>query len=58
MNAESGSGAYVRQPGGYQAFIPRGLPATEPPVVSDDELRNLLSVLTLALVQGALGNPR
>ena len=42
------TGSYVRQPGGYQAFIPNALPPS-PPIRFDDELWNLLSRADRAL---------
>jgi Fic family protein len=42
------AGRYVRQPAGYRAFIPAGLPPN-PPVVIDSELQTLLSDADRAL---------
>ena len=42
------TGAYVQQPEGYRAFIPRPLPP-DPPVVIDDEMWTLLSQADRAL---------
>ncbi|MFZ5453276.1 MAG: Fic family protein [Thermodesulfobacteriota bacterium] len=36
------AGNYVQQPGGYKAFIPKGLPP-DPPLLYDDEIWKLLS---------------
>lgn len=42
------AGNYVRQPGGYRAFIPKPLPP-DPPIRMDDELLKLLSDADRAL---------
>src|SRR5579884_4567488 len=42
------AGRYVRQPGGYRAFIPAPLPP-DPPVALDEPLRTLLSQADYAL---------
>ena len=42
------SGRYVRQPGGYRAFLPTPLPP-DPPVSVDRRLQHLLSAADLAL---------
>lgn len=49
MTSEGRSGRYVRQPAGYRAFLPHNLPPNAPPIVFDDELRNLLSRADRAL---------
>jgi Fic family protein len=43
------SGAYVRQPTGYRAFIPRPLPPADPPLDLTLARSSLLSAATLAL---------
>ncbi|MHB8946994.1 MAG: Fic family protein [Bacillota bacterium] len=50
-------GRYVRQPSGYRAFIPSGLPPN-PPVQVDDEMQYLLSEANLSLgrLDGAANN--
>ena len=42
------SGAYIRQPTGYRAFIPKPLPP-DPPVIYDTEMQRLLSDADRAL---------
>lgn len=44
------SGAYVKQPTGYQAFIPKPLPP-EPPVKLEESLQNLLSKADMSLAR-------
>jgi Fic family protein len=43
------AGAYVRQPAGYQAFMPSNLPPTDPPLRYDEDLQELLSKANLSL---------
>ena len=44
----SRAGRYVRQPGGFRAFIPASLPP-DPPIAIDDDVLRLLSAADLAL---------
>lgn len=44
------SGAYVKQPTGYQAFIPKPLPP-EPPVKLEESLQSLLSKADMSLAR-------
>ncbi len=55
MNNASRAGQYIRQPGGYSAFIPAPLPP-QPPINFDAELLNLLSKAdrALAVLHGAI----
>ena len=55
MNNSSRAGQYIRQPGGYSAFIPAPLPP-QPPINFDAELLNLLSKAdrALAVLHGAI----
>jgi len=48
MNSQTRSGAFVVQPGGHRAFIPKPLPP-EPPLVIDAEMQALLSKADRAL---------
>jgi Fic family protein len=42
LSASNRAGLYVRQPGGYDAFIPKPLPP-DPPLQFDGEMQALLS---------------
>ncbi|MEA3302226.1 MAG: Fic/DOC family N-terminal domain-containing protein [Pseudomonadota bacterium] len=55
MNNSSRAGQYIRQPGGYSAFIPAALPP-QPPINFDAELLTLLSQAdrALAVLHGAM----
>ncbi len=54
MNSSSRAGQYIRQPGGYSAFIPAPLPP-QPAIVFDAELQSLLinADRAIAVLDGA-----
>lgn len=55
MNNSSRAGQYIRQPGGYSAFIPAPLPP-QPAIVFDAELQSLLTKAdrAIAVLDGAV----
>lgn len=55
MNSSSRAGEYIRQPGGYNAFIPAPLPP-QPAIVFDAELQSLLAKAerAIAVLDGAV----